>query len=291
MPATPEQRASSPASSAPGTGQHHRVVHDLHHGDRAVSAARRDPSAAHRPCPARSTAGRSARSRRRRRGRREDIVGRGPHPSGGPIASAGALADGAPGEAVQRRARRHGLRVRALMSRLYSGRYQPTRHPGRVAVRTYVRLGCADAATPHPPDGREQLRWRLADDDGGRPDLLGERRARTRAGASSPASSCCTCGRRAGSSTRSRRRSRHALPLDDQPLPRLQPRVRLLLRPAHPRVPGPRHRRRLRPPHRGQGQRGRAAARRAARAALGGRERSRWAPTPTPTSRWRAATG
>ena len=26
---------------------------------------------------------------------------------------------------------------------------------------------------PAPEDGRDQLRWRLADDDGGRPDLLG----------------------------------------------------------------------------------------------------------------------
>ena len=60
-------------------------------------------------------------------------------------------------------------------------------------------------------------------------------------------------------------------------------------RPTHD-VPRPRHRPRLRAAHRGQGQRGRAAARRARPPAVGAATTSPWAPTPTPTSGPRAST-
>ena len=55
-----------------------------------------------------------------------------------------------------------------------------------------------------------------------------------------------------------------ALPPHHQRLSRLQPCLRVLLRPAHPRLPGTRDRGRLRTQNRGQGERGGAAARRAA---------------------------
>ena len=80
------------------------------------------------------------------------------------------------------------------------------------------------------------------------------------------------------------------VPLHDQRLPGLQPRLRLLLRPADPRVPRPRHRPRLRQQDRRQGQRRRAAAGRAGARAGGPATTSPWAPTPTPTSGARAST-
>ena len=81
-----------------------------------------------------------------------------------------------------------------------------------------------------------------------------------------------------------------ALPAHDQPLPRLQPRLRLLLRPADARLPGPRDRDRLRAQNRGQGQRGRAVAGRAALARPGTATTSPWGPTPIPTNTPRAST-
>ena len=96
------------------------------------------------------------------------------------------------------------------------------------------RMGNTFATIPRmgraaPTGGRKQLRWRLADDDGGRPELLaGAERHRAgrarRAGAAAragPAHHQRGPGRLAG-----------AVPLDDQPVPRLQPRLRLLLRAA-----------------------------------------------------------
>ena len=65
--------------------------------------------------------------------------------------------------------------------------------------------------------------------------------------------------------------SRMPFRLHDQRLPRLQPRLRLLLRPADPRLPRVRDRRRLRPQDRRQGQRRRTAAGRAGVAAVDGR--------------------
>ena len=81
-----------------------------------------------------------------------------------------------------------------------------------------------------------------------------------------------------------------AVPLDDQPVPRLHARLHLLLRPPHPHVPGLRRRPRLRARDRGQGQRAGAAAGRAGAAVVEGRARRARAPTPTPTSGSRAAT-
>ena len=57
--------------------------------------------------------------------------------------------------------------------------------------------------------------------------------------------------------------SQHAVPLHHQRLPGMQPRLRVLLRAPHPRVPGARHRRGLRAQTRGEGQRGRTGPRRA----------------------------
>src|SRR5271169_3111041 len=64
-------------------------------------------------------------------------------------------------------------------------------------------------------------------------------------------------------------RERGALPVHDQPVSRLQPRLRVLLRPADARLPRARDRHRLRAQDRGQGERGGAAARRAAVAQVG----------------------
>ena len=62
-----------------------------------------------------------------------------------------------------------------------------------------------------------------------------------------------------------------ALPAHDQPVSRVQPCVRVLLRPADPRLPGVGHRHRFRAQDRGQGQRRGAAARRASLAQVGRR--------------------
>ena len=84
--------------------------------------------------------------------------------------------------------------------------------------------------------------------------------------ASCARSSTCTCGH-ARSSARCRGLA-HAVPLHDQRLPRLQPRLHVLLRAADARVPRPERRRRLRAAHRRQGQRRRAARGRAGAAEL-----------------------
>ncbi len=67
------------------------------------------------------------------------------------------------------------------------------------------------------------------------------------------------------------RRLPGAVRLDGEPVSGLQPRLRLLLRPEDPQLPGPRHRTRLRHPDRGEDQRRRAAAARTRLPALGGR--------------------
>ena len=63
----------------------------------------------------------------------------------------------------------------------------------------------------------------------------------------------------------------HALPPHDQPVSGVQPRLRVLLRPADARLPRPRDRDGLRAQDRGQGQRRRAPAGRAAGALVGRR--------------------
>ncbi len=63
----------------------------------------------------------------------------------------------------------------------------------------------------------------------------------------------------------------HALPAHDQSLPGMQPRLRVLLRPADARLSRPRDRHGLRAQDRRQGERRGPAAGRAARAGLGGR--------------------
>ena len=65
----------------------------------------------------------------------------------------------------------------------------------------------------------------------------------------------------------------------------------LLLCPADPRVPEPRHRRGLRPQDRGEDQRRGAGAGGGARRSGGPANRSPWGPTPIPTSAARGSTG
>ena len=81
-----------------------------------------------------------------------------------------------------------------------------------------------------------------------------------------------------------------AVPLDDQPVPRLHPRVRVLLRAPDPHVPRLRRRPRLRARDRRQGQRAGAAAGRAGAAVVEARARRARARTPIRTSGSRAAT-
>ena len=64
-----------------------------------------------------------------------------------------------------------------------------------------------------------------------------------------------------------------AVPLDGQPLPRVHPRLRLLLRPGQPHLARARPRHRVRQRDRGQGQPGRGAPRRAGPALVGARAR------------------
>ena len=84
---------------------------------------------------------------------------------------------------------------------------------------------------------------------------------------------------------------RGAVPLDGQPVARVRPRLRLLLRARYPHVPRPRHRPRLRHARSSSRPTPPRCSARARPAVVGARARWRWVPTPTRTSGPRAATG
>ena len=145
------------------------------------------------------------------------------------------------------------------------------------------------------PGTVERMRWPVADAAGAGPEPAGQlplfdpRRTARPGAASTAGSSSCTCG--PGTIINEVTPAcPHAVPLHDQRLPGVQPRLHLLLRPADPRVPRARNRRGLRPraswsrstPSSGCGP---SCAPRAGAATT-----SPWAPTPTPTSAPRAST-
>ncbi len=148
-----------------------------------------------------------------------------------------------------------------------------------VEIRTYVRYRNAGGTALGPGrerDGRHALRRRAA---GGTPRRPGRLRRHGVPPRQRPHHHQHGAGREPD-----------ALQAHDQPVSRLQPRLRLLLRPAHARLPRSRHRDRLRAQDRRQGQCRRAAPGRAPCAGRGTATTSPWAPTPIPTSTPRAST-
>ena len=183
---------------------------------------------------------------------------------------------GGPARASCRPARRRPMGRRPSRRRHRSSSPSSTDSGGGVAGRTYVRY---DARV-----GAEPIRWDVGGERHGQLPLFGPEHRELASVEYLPG------GRPADRQPRSRAVA-DAVPVHDQRLPRLPPRVHVLLRPADPRVPGDGHRRGLRAADRGQGQRRRAAAPGARRPVAGRARRSRWARTPIPTSRRRAATG
>ena len=86
------------------------------------------------------------------------------------------------------------------------------------------------------------FRWRRADDDGGQPALFADEELVDRhVGIGAYRGLEFLHVERAARHQRGARGVAHAVSPHHQRLPGLQPRLRVLLRPAHPRVPGPRH--------------------------------------------------
>ena len=132
------------------------------------------------------------------------------------------------------------------------------------------------------PDGRFERHRREAVDDGwGSLDELADDPAPATAGPARPGAH----------DHRPQQFARHPVRPVDQPLPRLRAWLRLLLRAPQPRPSRALGGARLRDQDLRQARRGGTAARRSWRGPAMSASRSRWAPTPTPTSRWSAGCG